>query len=287
MEEREPNLVASTTHSISRRGVRRSELDDVELRNILGSLLPLVRIDYILPPFHQSSLGSVLRSSLSTLTFGTTDSLLVFVRMDFICGSLQQLVLLQLGLLAQYSFGRTIPQRWWRARRRGVGEYNRPCSLNSAYKRGLLDRSPNADLLGQRYPDSRSPDVSPDAHWFDHSVPRRHPAGPRLLLPYITVTMRGVVSDRMRIALESTWAHVVNLTPEVVSEQMRALAYHMLVCSPEGCCCTEGDEGSKSTPFIAGCEIFRCSFSEIIHFVGGKEDRGDTTDKFGFGCYVN
>uniref|UniRef100_F1KXG7 BTB/POZ domain-containing protein 7 n=1 Tax=Ascaris suum TaxID=6253 RepID=F1KXG7_ASCSU len=173
MEEREPNLVASTTHSISRRGVRRSELDDVELKNILGSLLPLVRIDYILPPFHQS--------------------------------------------------------------------------LNSAYKRGLLDRSPNADLLGQRYPDSRSPDVSPDAHWFDHSVPRRHPAGPRLLLPYITEARsqlrrlcgsgadvlaeyrRGVVSDRMRIALESTWAHVVNLTPEVVSEQMRALVERRIV----------------------------------------------------------
>lgn len=60
-------------------------------------------------------------------------------------------------------------------------------SLNAAYKRGLLDRSPHMDLFGQRYPDSRSPDVNPDAHWFDHSVPRRHSAGPRLLLPYIIV----------------------------------------------------------------------------------------------------
>lgn len=53
MEEREPNLVANTTHSISRRGVRRSDLNDQELKLILRNLLPLVRTDYILPPFHQ------------------------------------------------------------------------------------------------------------------------------------------------------------------------------------------------------------------------------------------
>lgn len=53
MEEREPNLVANTTHSISRKGVRRSDLNDTELKNILSRLLPLVRIDYIIPPFHQ------------------------------------------------------------------------------------------------------------------------------------------------------------------------------------------------------------------------------------------
>lgn len=53
----------------------------------------------------------------------------------------------------------------------------------------------------------------------------------------------------------------------------------MLVCSPERCYCAESHEGQKSTPFIVGCEIFRCSFSEIMHFVGGKEDRGDTTNE--------
>ncbi|VDM45605.1 unnamed protein product [Toxocara canis] len=178
MEEREPNLVANTTHSISRRGVRRSELDDVELRNILGSLLPLVRIDYILPPFHQS--------------------------------------------------------------------------LNNACKRGLLDRSPNADLLGQRYPDSRSPDVSPDAHWFDHSVPRRHPAGPRLLFPYVTEARsqlrrlcgngadilaeyrRGLVSERTRFDRGRLWAHVVNLVPEVLSKQITALVEKRIVETLQG-----------------------------------------------------
>ncbi|MFH4978737.1 hypothetical protein AB6A40_005446 [Gnathostoma spinigerum] len=111
MEEREPNLVANTTHSISRKGVRRSELNDDELKHILKQLLALVRTDYILPPFHQS--------------------------------------------------------------------------LNNAYKRGLLERSSSGDLLGQRYPDSRSPDINPDAHWFDQTVPKRHSAGPRLLAPYV------------------------------------------------------------------------------------------------------
>lgn len=53
MEEREPNLIANTIHSISRKGIRRSELNDEELKSILANLLPLVRIDYILPPFHQ------------------------------------------------------------------------------------------------------------------------------------------------------------------------------------------------------------------------------------------
>ncbi|KHN83980.1 BTB/POZ domain-containing protein 7 [Toxocara canis] len=166
MEEREPNLVANTTHSISRRGVRRSELDDVELRNILGSLLPL--------------------------------------------------------------------------------------SLNNACKRGLLDRSPNADLLGQRYPDSRSPDVSPDAHWFDHSVPRRHPAGPRLLFPYVTEARsqlrrlcgngsdilaeyrRGLVSERTRFDRGRLWAHVVNLVPEVLSKQITALVEKRIVETLQG-----------------------------------------------------
>lgn len=165
MEEREPNLVANTTHSISRKGVRRSDLNDQELKNILAVLLPLVRIDYILPPFHQS--------------------------------------------------------------------------LNNAYKRGLLDRSPNADLLGQKYPDSRSPDVNPDAHWFDHTVPRRHPSGPRLLLLYITEARsqlrrlcgsgaevlaehrRCTGGDRLRQLCEMIRPCVVNMSPEVVIEDLR------------------------------------------------------------------
>ncbi|KAK6108220.1 BTB/POZ domain family protein [Brugia pahangi] len=159
MEEREPNLIANTAHSISRKGIRRSDLNDVELKSILSNLLPLVRIDYILPPFHQS--------------------------------------------------------------------------LNAAYKRGLLDSSPHMDLLGQRYPDSRSPDVNPDAHWFDHSVPRRHAAGPRLLLPYIVEVRKQLrrlcrSGENVSYTLQQKTSQadelqlfVNNLSPETVPESLR------------------------------------------------------------------
>ncbi|VDK76997.1 unnamed protein product [Litomosoides sigmodontis] len=157
MEEREPNLIANTTHSISRKGIRRSELNDEELKSILANLLPLVRIDYILPPFHQS--------------------------------------------------------------------------LNAAYKRGLLDRLPHVDLLGQHYPDSRSPDINPDAHWFDHSVPRRHSSGPRLLLPYILEVKKQLrrlcrngenvsctLQQKTPVELQ---IYVNNLSPEIISENLK------------------------------------------------------------------
>ncbi|VBB29507.1 unnamed protein product, partial [Acanthocheilonema viteae] len=158
MEEREPNLIANTSHSISRKGIRRSELNDEELKSILANLLPLVRIDYILPPFHQS--------------------------------------------------------------------------LNAAYKRGLLDRSPHVDLLGQRYPDSRSPDVNPDAHWFDHSVPRRHSAGPRLLLPYIIEVRKQLkrlcrngenvsCTLQQETLADELQLFVNNLSPEIISENLK------------------------------------------------------------------
>uniref|UniRef100_A0A8R1XYV0 BTB domain-containing protein n=1 Tax=Onchocerca volvulus TaxID=6282 RepID=A0A8R1XYV0_ONCVO len=158
MEEREPNLIANTTHSISRKGIRRSELNDEELKSILTNLLPLVRIDYILPPFHQS--------------------------------------------------------------------------LNAAYKRGLLDRSPHMDLLGQCYPDSRSPDVNPDAHWFDHSVPRRHAGGPRLLLPYIIEVRKQLkrlcknggnasYAPQQKNSIYELRLFVNNLSPEIISENLK------------------------------------------------------------------
>ncbi|PIO60437.1 hypothetical protein TELCIR_18065 [Teladorsagia circumcincta] len=54
MEEREPNVVADTSHSISRRGVKRGDLSGAELREILAPITAHLRIDYVLPPFHQS-----------------------------------------------------------------------------------------------------------------------------------------------------------------------------------------------------------------------------------------
>ena len=64
MEEREPNVLAGTTHSISRKGVRRCDMSDAELRQILARLLPLVRTDFILPPYHQTLVEATARNLL-------------------------------------------------------------------------------------------------------------------------------------------------------------------------------------------------------------------------------
>ncbi|CCD67095.1 BACK domain-containing protein [Caenorhabditis elegans] len=53
MEDREPNLVADTCHSISRRGLKKSEKSGDELKEILKPLADNIRKDYSLPPFHQ------------------------------------------------------------------------------------------------------------------------------------------------------------------------------------------------------------------------------------------
>ncbi|EFO97797.1 hypothetical protein CRE_15934 [Caenorhabditis remanei] len=53
LEEREPNLVADTCHSISRRGLKKSEKSGEELKEILKPLAENIRKDYALPPFHQ------------------------------------------------------------------------------------------------------------------------------------------------------------------------------------------------------------------------------------------
>ncbi|KAE9421614.1 hypothetical protein Angca_006346, partial [Angiostrongylus cantonensis] len=64
MEEREPNVVADTTHSISRRGVKRGDLNETELRAILAPIASHLRIDYVLPPFHQSLNAAYCRGIL-------------------------------------------------------------------------------------------------------------------------------------------------------------------------------------------------------------------------------
>ncbi|VDM61081.1 unnamed protein product [Angiostrongylus costaricensis] len=62
--EREPNVVADTTHSISRRGVKRGDLCEAELRAILAPIASHLRIDYVLPPFHQSLNAAYCRGIL-------------------------------------------------------------------------------------------------------------------------------------------------------------------------------------------------------------------------------
>ncbi|GMS80145.1 hypothetical protein PENTCL1PPCAC_2320 [Pristionchus entomophagus] len=54
LEASEPNVVADTFHSVSRRGVKRSEMDSRQLRLIVCPLSSHIRVDYCLPPFHQS-----------------------------------------------------------------------------------------------------------------------------------------------------------------------------------------------------------------------------------------
>lgn len=66
MEQREPNIVSQTAHSVARKGVRRRDLNDVELRDILSELLPHVRVDHILPPNHETLSQAIRRGLVST-----------------------------------------------------------------------------------------------------------------------------------------------------------------------------------------------------------------------------
>ncbi|XP_054714783.1 BTB/POZ domain-containing protein 7-like [Uloborus diversus] len=66
VEEREPNLVSHTAHSVSRRGLRRRDLSDVELRDLLSDLLSCVRISHVLPPDSEALVSAVRRGLIST-----------------------------------------------------------------------------------------------------------------------------------------------------------------------------------------------------------------------------
>ncbi|XP_042235708.1 BTB/POZ domain-containing protein 7-like isoform X3 [Homarus americanus] len=66
MEDREPNLVSQTTHSVTRKGLRKRDMNDVELREILSELLPHVRMDHVLPPNHDILTQAIKRGLVST-----------------------------------------------------------------------------------------------------------------------------------------------------------------------------------------------------------------------------
>ncbi|KAH8027900.1 hypothetical protein HPB51_011130 [Rhipicephalus microplus] len=63
MEEREPNIVSQTTHSVARRGARsrRDLLSDNELRDLLSELLCHVRTAHVLPPGAEALLSAQRR----------------------------------------------------------------------------------------------------------------------------------------------------------------------------------------------------------------------------------
>lgn len=66
MEDREPNLLSHTAHSVARKGVKKRDLSDVELREILSELLPLVRMDHVLPPNSEILCQAIRRGLVST-----------------------------------------------------------------------------------------------------------------------------------------------------------------------------------------------------------------------------
>ncbi|KAI8116725.1 BTB/POZ domain-containing protein 7 [Lucilia cuprina] len=66
MEDREPNLLSHTAHSVTRKGVKKRDLSDVELREILSDLLPLVRMDHVLPPNSEVLAQAIRRGLVST-----------------------------------------------------------------------------------------------------------------------------------------------------------------------------------------------------------------------------
>lgn len=66
MEDREPNLLSHTAHSVTRKGIKKRDLSDVELREILSELLPHVRMDHVLPPNSEVLSQAIRRGLVST-----------------------------------------------------------------------------------------------------------------------------------------------------------------------------------------------------------------------------
>ncbi|XP_073205597.1 BTB/POZ domain-containing protein 7 isoform X2 [Lepidochelys kempii] len=66
MLAQEPNLLSGTAHSVNKRGVKRRDLDIEELREILSSLLPVVRTEHILPMNSETLSDAMKRGLIST-----------------------------------------------------------------------------------------------------------------------------------------------------------------------------------------------------------------------------
>lgn len=62
----EPNLLSHTAHSVTRKGVKKRDLSDVELREILSELLPLVRMDHVAPATSETLAQAIRRGLVST-----------------------------------------------------------------------------------------------------------------------------------------------------------------------------------------------------------------------------
>lgn len=62
----EPNLISQTSHSL-RHGIRRKELNDEELRDLISEMMPYVRIGHVLPPDSEVLANAIKRGLISTL----------------------------------------------------------------------------------------------------------------------------------------------------------------------------------------------------------------------------
>ncbi|XP_033104970.1 BTB/POZ domain-containing protein 7-like [Anneissia japonica] len=67
MEEREPNVVSNTQHSLSRKGIKRRDLDNMELREILSDIIPYVRVQHIIPRNHDILNSAIKRGLIPML----------------------------------------------------------------------------------------------------------------------------------------------------------------------------------------------------------------------------
>ncbi|KAK2158567.1 hypothetical protein LSH36_167g04027, partial [Paralvinella palmiformis] len=61
----QPNLLSHTAHSVSKKGIKKRDLNDIELRDILAELLPHIRTDHILPANHEVLTSAIKRGLLS------------------------------------------------------------------------------------------------------------------------------------------------------------------------------------------------------------------------------
>lgn len=43
-------MLSHTAHSVTKKGIKKRDLNDVELRELLAELLPYVRTDHVIPP---------------------------------------------------------------------------------------------------------------------------------------------------------------------------------------------------------------------------------------------
>lgn len=59
-------MLTHTAHSVAKKGVKKRDLNDVELREIISELLPLIRLEHILPLNNEALAGVIKRGLIST-----------------------------------------------------------------------------------------------------------------------------------------------------------------------------------------------------------------------------